>query len=90
LQTSLRQLAVAEFEAIVAEANALGCSPKITNNQGDGCWAEPLICSIGGSTCSSTRVQAERYWSVSPVIGSPQAAWSMRLDDGEAYLDNRT
>lgn len=68
-----------EWEAMFADAAALGCNPRITNDQGTACW-DPT-CSSGG-TCAFTGIDSGFYWSASTVTTVPSNAWMARLSDG--------
>ncbi len=62
-----------EWEAMIVDATALGCAPKITDNQGTGCWIDdPLVCALQGRTCSFVEVSGIYWtsttWAHTPVI----------------------
>ncbi len=75
---------LAEWEAMMSGANVLACSPAITDDQGTGCWADPLVCFLSGRTCSFTGVVSSHYWSASTVVVTfpTTGAWFADLGDG--------
>ncbi len=72
---------VAEWEAMMLP-NVLGCSPAITDDQGTGCWADPLVCFLSGRTCSFTGVVSSFYWSSTTLVSYPTDAWIADLRGG--------
>jgi len=67
---------VAEWETMIADAEALGCEPAITDDQGTGCWnSDPLVCVLSGRSCSFSGVQAT-YWSPNTRFTDPLAGWA--------------
>ena len=59
-----------EFEAMVADA--LACTPTITDDAGSGCWME-------GVGTSFTGIQSDFYWSASVLSSTPANAWAINL-----------
>ncbi len=72
---------VAEWEAKIADAVLLGCSPVITDDAGTGCWSPS--CNTAG-LCALSGVGLFSYWSSSPIVSFPGSAWAMDLVNGGA------
>ncbi len=70
---------VEEWEAMVADAVALGCDPTITNDAGNGCW--DVACVTVGA-CSFSGVVSSIYWSASTRVSVPSTAWVAFLSFG--------
>jgi Protein of unknown function (DUF1566) len=73
----------AEWQAMVADADGLGCDPTITNDAGDGCW--DAACVTAGD-CSFSGV-ASFYWSATSDVGEPfgpSFVWVVSLILGDA------
>jgi len=74
----------AEWQAMVGDADSLGCSPTITSNHPGGitpCWSAG--CNTLG-LCAFSDVQSGFYWSsTSNVTSNLTAAWSVTLFDGD-------
>jgi hypothetical protein len=71
---------IAEWEAMTADAVALGCSPTITNDSGNACWS--LLCAAVGD-CSFTGVESSGYWSsTSTTFNAAEGVLLMFLTDG--------
>ena len=72
----------AEWQAMVADAVGLGCSPTITSDFPAGVTA----CWTGGCSniglCAFSDVQSAFYWSASPFVVNPSSAWVAGLDTG--------
>jgi hypothetical protein len=69
----------AEWQAMVADADGLGCSPTITNDAGNDCW--DAACVTAGA-CSFSGVVSSFYWSASTGVGGPTFAWNVNLTFG--------
>ncbi len=72
----------AEWEAMIADAVALGCisgqsgGPSITDDTGSSCWQE-------GPGNSFTGIQNDEYWSSTTSVIFPDVdAWRARLEPG--------
>ena len=80
---------VEEWEAMIADAVALGCTsdgfggPSITDDSGTQCWEE-------GPGNSFTGVASNFYWSPSTVLFEPSFAWIVFLSDGNIGFNERT
>lgn len=73
---------VEEWEAMVADADGLGCSPAITNDAGDDCW--DAACVTEGA-CSFSGVVSSFYWSASTDVNTPTSAWVVGLLNGSVF-----
>ena len=76
----------AEWQAMVADAVDLGCSPTITSDFPAGiipCWSAG--CSTLG-LCAFSDVQSASYWSSTTSVSSPNRAWGVFLQHGEVYV----
>ncbi len=69
---------VEEWEAMMSPT-VLACNPAITDDEGTGCWADPLVCFLSGRTCSFTGVLSELYWSASTSVLNPTFALGANL-----------
>ncbi len=70
-----------EWEAMVADAVALGCSdPPITYDDGTLCWS--TICGLVGVRCSFSDVEPFFYWSSTTRAENPGNAWAVSMFDG--------
>lgn len=82
---------IEEWEAMVADADALGCDPTITDNAGNGCWQEPADCFFEGSVCAFTNVRSSSYWSSSSTIPTPPLnAWLVNMASGSIHTTGKT
>ncbi len=61
---------------MVAEADALGCKPRITNDSGNDCW--DTACVTAGA-CSFSGVMSYYYWSGSFFVDSPGNFWAVSV-----------
>lgn len=83
---------VAEWEAMVADAAVLGCSPTITRLSGDSCWTGVTCTQIPGGpqVCTQfSQVLAESYWSATTSVIAPLGAWTLDLVDGFTGFGNK-
>lgn len=76
---------VEEWEAMIAHAVALGCSPPITNDLGNACWDE--ACFAAGD-CSFARV-GPFYWSSTTSISRHSWAWSADFQQGHVTVHSK-
>ena len=79
----------AEWQAMVADAVGLGCSPTITSNNPAGitpCWTAG--CSNVG-LCAFSDVQSDFYWSASPSLTISSLAWGVALHVGDIGQINK-
>ncbi len=79
---------VGEWEAMMSP-NVLACSPAITDDEGTGCWADPLVCFLSGRTCSFTGVVSTFYWSARTDVPFPTSAWAVFLANGAFSISNK-
>lgn len=77
--------AVEEWEAMVADADGLSCSPTITNDAGDDCW--DAACVTAGA-CSFSGVVSSFYWSASTDVGFPSSSWDVSLSNGNFFFNS--
>ncbi len=78
---------VEEWEAMIAVADGLGCSPSITNDAGDDCW--DAACVTAGA-CSFSGVVSSFYWSASTFVSDPAFAWVVDLGFGGVSVRHKT
>lgn len=76
----------AEWEAMVADADAMGCVPTITNNAGTGCWADCsfVVPGVPVAACSAFRHVRFYYWSPTTLVTNPTNSWGVNLVFGNA------
>lgn len=78
-----RLATVSEWEAMIADAQALGCSRPITNDAGDACWDEACVTARACSFLGLAEDPA--YWSAS-LIHQRGDAWMALLRGGGSVL----
>ena len=79
---------LAEWEAMVADAVDLGCSPTITSDHPAGitpCWSAG--CSTLG-LCAFSDVHSDFYWSASSFVPMPSTAWVASLNTGINFTND--
>ena len=70
-----------EWEAMVTDAVAMGCSdPAITNDAGTFCWS--TICGAVGVVCSFSDVESGFYWSATTTADTHSIAWVVSMFTG--------
>lgn len=67
---------------MIADAQALGCDPAITDDQGDDCWASTVECHLQGRNCSFSNVESGAYWSSTTCVDDVDDAWLTGLTNG--------
>jgi hypothetical protein len=71
---------IVEWKEMMADAGgALNCDPRITDDQGNGCWSESCY---DGLNCSFRNVVGFFYYSSSTRMGSPTNARGVNLGSG--------
>ncbi len=70
----------AEWQAMIADGTA--CTPRITNDIGDGCWSD------GPSTFLN--VKNAFYWSSTTSASNTANAWDMTLSTGAVFTNAKT
>ena len=80
---------VAEWQAMVADADDLGCSPTITSDLAGviiTCWSAG--CNALG-LCAFSDVQSLFYWSSSSLVASPSSAGLVAMNSGNVSANSK-